>query len=415
MKFLSLVLASILLSIGCQSKTAESGSTTSAVQKEVNPNEISWISDINQAFAAAKEANKLVFVECYSPTCPTCQSMEPFFKDKEVATFYNQNFVSYKLDVGIAEQVKFLNDNNIFLPTFPQFLYFTPDGKLVHQGDVVNTVASINTAGKIALDETKRASSYAQRFQKGENSLDFLVSYAAFSILAKDTTANLQVANKLFEIYPKDKIGSKESWKITRKCVTDINNGFAKYWFDHVEAAAAFEKEDGHEGLQNNILGAIVQNSLYSKRGLSYNTAELRRIKTLMGKIGAGEYAEGVTWEYEIKALVREKRAIESLAIGERMYTKYKQNPMSIVYITKVFNDVYPDKTYTTTVKKWLDSVKGAIQADKDLAEMYFESARLNQKMGNLPVARQEAQQARDLAIKANTPPDKFLKLVNSL
>ena len=88
---------------------------------------------------------------------------------------------------------------------------------------------------------------------------------------------------------------------------------------------------------------------------------------------------------------------------------------MSIVYITKVFNDVYPDKTYTTTVKKWLDSVKGAIQADKDLAEMYFESARLNQKMGNLPVARQEAQQARDLAIKANTPPDKFIKLVNSL
>lgn len=410
MKFSLILSATFLFLMGCQSKPQEANANV-----QVNPNEITWIPNIQDAFALAKKQNKLVFVECYSPTCPVCQTMEPLFKNKEVATFYNENFVSYKLDVGNQEQVAFLNQKNIFLPSFPQFLFFDSDGNLVHQGDVINTAASINGVAKVALDPAKRASSYADRLAKGEASIEFLAAYANYALVAKDTIANLQAANKLFEIYPKEKLGSQESWKLTKKSVRDIDNGFAKYWFDHVPQAAAYEKAEGHEGLENNILGAIIQASLYSPRGLQYSTAQIQRVKSLMGKAGAGQYSEGVTWEYEIRALIRENKASQALPIGARMYERYKQNPPSVIYIAKVFNDLYPNASYTSQVKTWMNAVKPLIQADKEWADFYLEWARLHQKSGDLVEAKKAGEQAKSYASKANIPLDRFMKFLQTI
>lgn len=410
MKFPLLISAALFFLPGCQSKSQE---TTAAVQ--VNTQEITWTPTIEEALTLAKKQNKLVFVECYSPTCPVCQTMEPLFKNPEVAKFYNENFISYKLDVGNQEQVAFLNQKNIFLPSFPQFLFFNSDGQLVHQGDVVNTVASINGVAKLALDPAKRASSYSERMAKGESSVEFLSAYANYALVAKDTVANQAAANRLFEIYPKDKISSQQSWQLTKKCVRDIDNGFAKYWFDHVPQAAAYEKSEGHEGLQNNILGAIIQASLYSPKGLQYTSSQLARVKTLMGKAGAGEYADGVTWEYEVRALVRENKAPQALPVGARMYEKYKQNPPSVIYIAKVFNDLYPNASYVAQVKPWMNAVKPLVQADKEWADFYLEWARMHQKAGDLTEARKAGEQAKTYASKANIPLDRFMKFLQTI
>lgn len=410
MKFPLLISAALFFFTGCQSKSQETNSTS-----QVNTQEITWIPTVEEAFALAKKQNKLVFIECYSPTCPVCQTMEPLFKNPEVAKFYNTNFVSYKLDVGNQEQVAFLNQKNIFLPSFPQFLFFNADGQLVHQGDVVNTVASINGVASMALDPAKRASSYPERLAKGEASIDFLSAYANYALVAKDTVANLTAANRLFDIYPKDKIGSQESWRLTKKCVRDIDNGFAKYWFDHVPQAAAFEKADGHEGLENNILGAIIQASLYSPRGLQYTSTQLQRVKALMGKAGAGQYAEGVTWEYEIRALIRENKAPQALPIGARMYERYKQNPPSVIYIAKVFNDLYPNSSYVAQVKPWLQGIKSLVQADKEWADFYLEWGRMHQKIGDLKEAKLAGEQAKTYATKANIPLDRFMRFLQTL
>lgn len=404
-------LASAILFASCKGNSQQNN----AISANIDKTQVTWNTSIDDALAQAKAQNKMLFVECYSPTCPVCISMEPFFKKTEIAQKYNSDFINYKLDVGNAEQVKFLNSKNIWLPSFPQFLYFDSDGNLVHQADVVTEVKSFIEAANMAQNIEKRAGNYKKRFDSGERNMDLLVNYSAFCRLTKDTLNNLIAANELFKIYPKDQLGSEMSWKLTKKCIADIENGFSTYWFDHVAQAAAFEKKDGHEGVENNILGGIIQSSLYSPRGRKYGSDKIALVKKYMAKTGAGQYIDGVTWEFETMALIREGKAPQTLAIGDKMVAKYAQNGQSLVYVTKVFNDYYPDKGYVAKAKTWLAKAKPSIKENKYLAEYFFESARLNQKAGNLVAAKADAQQARNLASLAQVDLAKFTDLLNKL
>ena len=404
------ILAAILVFLSCKGQTQQK-----AVDATINKNEVTWNKSIDDALAQAKASGKLLFVECYSPTCPVCMSIEPFFKKTEVATKYNSRFINYKLDVGNAEQVKFLNAHNIWLPSFPQFLYFDGDGKLLHQAEVTPDIKSLVNAAETAEIPEKRAENFKARFEKGERNVELLVQLAAFCRLTKDTATNLVAASELFNIYPKDQVGTETGWKITKKCVSDIDNGFAKYWFDHSKEAAAIETKEGHAGNENNILGGIIQASLYSPRGQKYGTDKINLIKQYMAKSGAGQYAEGVTWEYETKALIREGKPEQALVIGDRMAAKFATNGQSLVYIARIFNDFYPNKNYATKAAAWLSKAKPLLKEDKFLAEYYFESAKLNQKSGDLAKAKADAQQARNLAAKAQVDLTKFSALLEKL
>lgn len=408
-------LAGVLLFASCQSKSQNSTAQTTATTENIDKTQVTWNPSIDDALAQAKASGKLLFVECYSPTCPVCQSMEPFFKKTEVATKYNSSFINYKLDVGNAEQVKFLNDRNIYLPSFPQFLFFDGDGKIVHQAEVTPDIKTMVTAAETALIPDKRAANYKARYDKGDRTLDLLVQLAAYARLTKDTTLAITAADEVFKIYPKDQLNSETSWKLTKKCVTDMENGFAVHWFNNVATAAAFEKKDGHAGNENNILGGIIQSSLYSQRGQNYGTAKLNLVKKYMSISGAGQYIENVTWEFDIKALIREGKPEQALAIGERMAAKFGANGQSLVYVARVFNDFYPNKNYAPKATAWLNKAKGLLKEDKFLAEYYFESAKLSQKSGDLAKAKADAQQARNLASKAQIDLSKFSALIDKL
>ena len=402
---------------GCNSQSQSSADNIANVASDepINTQEVTWQPSIDAAFQKAKAEGKLVFIEGYLPTCPVCISMEPFFKEPEVAKKYNSNFVNFKLDCSNKELVKFLNDKKIFIPSFPIFLFFDPDGNLVHKDEVETSVESFNKVADRALDPDNRSSSFAKRFANGERDISFLIDYAAYARVIRDTTANLAVASALYEVYPKDKIGTEESWKITKKAVTDLDNGFAKYWFANVNKAAEFEKEHGHAGNEQNILGGIIQTSLYSQRGKAYSSSKLREVRNYMGLVGAAQYADGVTWEYDVNALVREGNAPQAIKVGNKMATIYASNGSAITYIVKVFNDVYPDKAYVNAAKMWLSQAKAKVTEPKELAEFYYESARLHQRNGDTTTALADAKLAQSNAVAAKLPLDRFSKLMNSL
>ena len=339
--------------------------------------------------------------------------MEPIFKKSEVIKKYNTDFINYKLDVGVAEQVKFLTSKNIVLASFPQFLYFDPNGTLVHQADIVADPKSFLTAADNAQNVATRSSSFKERFAKGERGLDFLINYAAFARLGKDTLANYTAADEIFKIYPKDQLSSETSWKITKKCVTDLDNGFSQHWFKHIPTATAFEKKDGHDGAEMNILGTLIQFNLYGPKGKTYSVAKLQDVKRFMGLANAGQYADVATWELEARALIRENRGKEALALGDKIFTKFKDNPASLVYITKVFNDDYKDNTYGLTMKKWLDRIKIVAKEETNLMDYYYETARYSKKMGDAAGAKNAASQGRILAAKLKADLGRFNEFVN--
>lgn len=414
--FLGTCLCVLATLSGCNSQSQEGVQTTAVASSQpINTQEVTWQPTIEAAFQQAKAENKLVFVECYLPTCPVCISMEPFFKEPEVAVKYNTNFVNFKLDCSQKDLVKFLDDKQIYLPSFPIFLFFDADGNLVHKDEVETSIESFNKTADKATDADVRASSFAKRFADGERNVPFLVDYASYARVVRDTAANLAAASALYEVYPKDKMGTEESWKLTKKAVTDLDNGFAKYWFSNSTKAAEMEKKDGHAGNEQNILGGIIQASLYSPRGKAYSSSKLQTVKKYMGLVGAAQYADGVTWEYEVNALIREGKAPQTINVGNKMATIYASNGSAITYIVKVFNDVYPDTKYVTAAKMWLSQAKSTITDAKGLAEYHYESARLHQRNGDKASAMADAQLAQSNAVAAKLPLERFSTLMNSL
>lgn len=395
---------------GCQSESKQEQAEEAVIDK----NTVTWTPDIPEALAKAKATGKLLFVECYSPTCPICQSIEPHFSTPEVAERYNADFVNYKLDVGVAEQVKFLNDRNIWLPSFPQFLFFDGDGKLVHQGEVTATTESILAVAADAQTPEKRTGNYKTRFDKGERDFDFLVKYGVYTRLIKDTVENRKVGDALFEVFPKNEINSETSWAATKKVITSVDNGFFKHWINQMPRAAEFEKKAGHAGQELHSLGAIVQTSV-AKDARAYNTQQLTQVKDYIRKVGGGEYADTYVWEYETLANLREGKAAAALTIGRNMAAKFATSGPSLVYITKVFNDHFPDNSFLPVAGEWLSTAAPLVTEPNQKAEYHYELARLNLKGGDKATAAVNAREALKVAGTAGSDLKKFNELVNSL
>ena len=81
----------------------------------------SW-SDI---LTLAKESNKLVFMDAYTTWCAPCKKMEKYvFTKPEVGTFYNENFISIKMNMEKGDGVTFAKKYEV--KAFPTLLYFSP-------------------------------------------------------------------------------------------------------------------------------------------------------------------------------------------------------------------------------------------------------------------------------------------------
>lgn len=376
----------------------------------VDKNKVTWVTDISEALAKAKATGKLVFVECYSPTCPICQSIEPYFSTPEVAERYNADFVNYKLDVGVAEQVKFLNDHNIWLPSFPQFLFFDGDGNLVHQAEVTASAESILAAAAEAKSEEKRSGNYKARFEKGERDFDFLVKYGVYTRLVKDTLSNLKVGEALFENFDKQDLGSQTSWAVTKKVITSVDNGFFQYWINQIPKAAGFEKAAGHAGQELNSLGGIVQSSIF-RDARKYSTQKIAQMKEYIRKVGGGEYADTYVWEQEVLANLREGKPAAAVNIGKSMAGKFSNNGPSLVYIVRVFNDNFPDNSYLPVAREWLQTAANLVTEPAQKAEYHYELARVLQKAGDKAGAGVQAAEAEKQAEAGKIDVKKFKTL----
>lgn len=378
------------------------------INQSVQAQGILWEPSIDAAIKKSQATGKPLFVECYHPSCPICMSLEPTFKNAQVGKYYNKNFVNYKLNLSDANQVKFLDKKRIRLVSYPLFLYFDKNLNIIHNTDPINTTEGFIQHGQDALNPSVRTGDAKRRYEAGEKSIDLLVGLAYLSRITLDTAVALKASDDLYEIFPKDQLGTELSWKITKKCVIDIENGFAKYWFDNIPVAAEFERKEGHPDNEKNSLGWIVQSSLFSPRALKYSTNQVNVIKDYMTRLGAGEFVLANTWQVEIKALIREGRTTDAINIASQMAQNYATNGQALVFITKFMNDNTVDNQYAQTAKTWLEKARPLLKENKDLVEYYYESARLNQKNGDTEAAKKDAQQGKTYATLAKVDTKRF-------
>jgi tetratricopeptide (TPR) repeat protein len=99
----------------------------------------------------AKEKNKNVFIDTYADWCVPCKRMERKFKNKDVAMFFNEHFINYRVNMQNPKRAADLRRKYdvVFLPTM---YILDPDGVIKYQVDKELTVSELLNAGQASLD-----------------------------------------------------------------------------------------------------------------------------------------------------------------------------------------------------------------------------------------------------------------------
>lgn len=374
---------------------------------------IQWEPALPQALEKAKTSGKLLFVEAYLPTCPACQAMEPNFSDPQVAARFNAGFVNYKMDLSVPGARKFLDDRKINVPSFPGFFFFDGTGRLIHQGEAHPTPASVLEVADEALDPAKWSSNYKAKFDQGYRDFAFLVKFGAYTRVSMDTLYNCKVTDALYESLPPAELGSNLSWQLTKKVVMDVDNGFFRYWIDHMPQAAELEKAAGHAGYEKTVLGLAVQGSALSPESKQqYSVEKIELLKSYMEKVGAAQYVDAFLWELRVLAHLREGNKPQALAAGEKAATSFRENGPALIYVTHVFNDHFPDNGYVAAATNWIKTARPLLRENAYLAEYHYELSRLHRRAGKTAEAATEAEEALRLAKLAGISTTRFEALV---
>jgi thioredoxin-related protein len=101
----------------------------------------------------AKKQNKYIFVDCYTTWCGPCKLMDKkTFQDRQVGAFYNENFISYKIDMESTEGLDF---SQYFLASvYPTFFFLDPNGNTVLKTVGYQEAEAFIQTGKQALQES---------------------------------------------------------------------------------------------------------------------------------------------------------------------------------------------------------------------------------------------------------------------
>ena len=82
-----------------------------------------------QALDLAKKENKMIFLDAYASWCGPCKKMKrTTFADKNVADYYNKNFINVAIDMEKGEGPMLAERYSV--EAYPTLIFIKPDGKL---------------------------------------------------------------------------------------------------------------------------------------------------------------------------------------------------------------------------------------------------------------------------------------------
>lgn len=350
---------------------------------------------IETLFKEARRVGKPVFVEVFSPTCHTCQSFIPTLADGRVGKFYNGKFISTKVDIAQPSTRAFLDKNRLFVPSLPLFLYFDPQQNLVHFALSNNSTDEVIRHGTNALNPPARSQTMKARYQQGERSPNFLIDYAMFSRITKDTVANMAAMNDYARQQSPATFANQTNWLALQKLVLDSENPLFQYMLGHLDQYRKAYGADLTEQVAENIL----MSSLISGRGAQFPIARILQIRQDLVKVGIDpKVAANRTLLPEVNAYFRVGQTAKAV---ERMDNQVNTNQLSVLeylYISRLFNRSSPDAVDAPTVAKWAGKALSMKPPAKEQADLYHELAEAYRRGGRTADAQKAAQKAKELA-----------------
>ncbi len=357
----------------------------------------------NAIKAKAQKENKSIFVDVYTDWCAPCRKMsKEVFPTKEVGDFFNENFVSYKLDaekgegIGLAKQYA--------VASFPTLLFLDANGNLLHRSSGYATSAELIQLAKEAQDPQNRFGVIEAEFLSGNRDKAFMLDY--FQALRK---AGGSVDPKL-GIYlsglSKNELLTKENYDLMMRYGYNVKGKEFELLLDNFQAFCEL-------GSKREVVDKISKRYLLShSHHVGANFAEKYVDTTVITYLRTTNYPYKTMLEdrMEINFLCNCRKMDQATTKALTFLEAYaKTNPE---LITPTLKNLYRQVSKPEDVAALLQWSEQALASGNHGMEAYTMNASLNGKAKKYELAIQSAEKVRDMAKEENNPSMKIEALI---
>lgn len=318
-----------------------------------------------QALAMAKEANKMLFVDCYTSWCGPCKMMATqVFTQKATGDYFNKEFVSIKIDMekGEGPTVK----NRFGVRAYPTFLFIDQTGKEINRivggdRDVDKFIAKV----KEGLG-TNSLSALAERYERGERDTTFLFSYLKALDTAYDNKKSAEVAGVLLAGNEKDMLTNNNLYQAFVNYNSSPLTPAFQYMLEH---KSEFEAKYGVQNV-NMVADRIwMQYPLsYVKKGADGNAdfdkAGMDHYKAEMKKWGVAKYDE-ICLNVDIAWAEARGDWKQFVALCDKHIKKFHSGDMDIYNWALRLQKNCQDKAVNKVAIKWMKKRIKEIKAEE--------------------------------------------------
>jgi len=280
---------------------------------------LSW----QQIKAKAKAEHKYIFVDCFATWCGPCKKMETeVYPLDSIGQFFNQNFISVKAQMDSTAKdddlVKSFRadaknlQNSYRVNAFPTFLFFSPEGKLVHKGIGAMDERGFAYLGHDALDPSKQYYTLISSFRQAKLPYPEIYRFSIFARNYQDNgladSAAMTYINHLYELG----VDSLYNFK-NLALITDFTRLSTAKTFDlFYHHGAKVDSVMKRPGLSRNLIDAIIEyeeinSKLYKDGKPLTDRPDWIAIQNTIKQKYNHEYAERIVIWAKVKWFERQK------------------------------------------------------------------------------------------------------------
>jgi len=271
------------------------------------------------AVNAAKQQNKLLFVEAYAPDCHVCMSFKGTFAQPQVGVVYNTNFINFQLDVNNPDNLAILKKYKIIINATPTFIFFEPKSMKVVQvkafGEKDNSVISVNQIGQRAANPLEQVGNFPAKFKSGDRNPAFLLNYAQYARIMGDTMTNIKMINEFAKVLPANQYVTQGTINILQTVMMNHENELFDYFITHLS--------DYNKAFDPNMVRMIYENIfqiVLTSQTNNLTSKSISKIKTQMKTTGMDP--SGIirrTWLAESNLYFKQKKPAEGIKVIQNL------------------------------------------------------------------------------------------------
>ena len=192
---------------------------------------VAWSEVVKQA----KEAGKMIFVDCYTTWCGPCKMLaSDVFPREDVGALINEHFVSVKYDVERGEGLAFAKEHRELINAYPTLLMFTTDGELYHRMVGYYPAESMIRVLRVRLSG-QTPESLEKEYKAGRRDYDFIMTYLDVLVTAEQMEKYAEVKRDYVRSFPLDSLLNPQVWEIAESVIEKPDSPEYRYVLTHLD------------------------------------------------------------------------------------------------------------------------------------------------------------------------------------